>query len=128
MKETYFLGAHMVEDESAAQETSEITSIILSVLSTHGTDVHDIKMKVASIQGTTHQLAVTWTVEFTSLASHDWASLSAYVASFAFTAAITSAATAVGSAQHANSFFEAASELSVGSIGMGNVPSPPPYR
>lgn len=126
MQETYFAGSHVVQDPAAAQETSEIVAIIRSVLKTHGHDVHDINMVATEIEGTTNQLAVTWSIGVTAPATIDWAGLGAYVDSFAFTTAITNAATTAGSTQHMSSFFEAAGEMVVESIGVGNVPSPPP--
>ena len=126
MQETYFAGSHVVQDPAAAQETGEIVSIIRSVLKTHGFDVHDIHMAALSLEGTTNQLAVTWSVVVTAPSTIHWTQLAEYVDSFAFTTAITNAATTAGSTQHMSSFFEAAGEMTVESIGMGNVPSPPP--
>ena len=88
--------------------------------------VHDLEMVSIGLEGTTNQLAVTWSVVLTALTSSDWAGLGEYVESFGFTTALTSAATTAGSTQHMNSFFEAVGDLTTESIGMGNVPSPPP--
>jgi len=115
-----------VQDPEAAQETGEISAILRTVLTDHGVGVHDLEMVSLAVEGTTNQLAVTWSVVLTALASSDWASLGVYVESFGFTTALTSAATTAGSTQHTNSFFEAVGELDVESIGVGNVPSPPP--
>ena len=126
LKETYFAGSHVVEDPEAAQETGEISAILRAVLTSNGVSVHDLEMVSIGIEGTTNQLAVTWSVVLTAPASSDWANLGEYVESFGFTTALTSAATTAGSTQHTSSFFEAVGDLAVESIGMGNVPSPPP--
>jgi hypothetical protein len=115
-----------VQDPEAAQETGEITAILRTVLTDHGVSVHDLVIVPIAVEGTTNQLAVTWSVVFTAPASDDWTSLGEYVESFGFTTALTSAATTAGSTQHTSSFFEAVGELTSESIGMGNVPSPPP--
>lgn len=115
-----------MEDPEAAQETSEISAILRTVLTAQGMSVHDLDMVSIGLEGTTNQLAVTWSVVLTAPTSSNWVSLGEYVESFAFTTALTSAATTAGSAQHTSSFFEAVGELAVESIGVGNVPSPPP--
>lgn len=115
-----------MEDPEAAQETSEISTILRTVLTDHGVSVHDLDMVSIGLDGTTNQLAVTWNVVLTAPASSDWAKLGEYVESFGFTTALTSAATTAGSTQHTSSFFEAVGDLDVESIGTGNVPSPPP--
>ena len=115
-----------MEDPEAAQETSEISAILRTVLTAQGMSVHDLEMVSIAIEGTTNQLAVTWSVVLTAPASSDWTKLGEYVESFGFTTALTSAATTAGSAQHTSSFFEAVGELDVESLGIGNVPSPPP--
>ena len=115
-----------MQDPEAAQETGEISTILRTVLTDHGVGVHDLEMVSIGLEGTTNQLAVTWSVVLTALTTSDWASLGEYVESFGFTTALTNAATTAGSTQHTNSFFEAVGELDVESIGIGNVPSPPP--
>jgi hypothetical protein len=126
LKETYFEGSHVVQDPEAAQETGEIYEIIREVIVQHGMSVHDFDLASIGIEGTTNQLAVTWSVVLTAPASNNWESLGTYVRSFAFTTALTSAATTAGSVQHTSSFFEAMGRLTTESLGVSNVPSPPP--
>tara|TARA_B100000780_G_C20968119_1_gene386510 strand:- start:377 stop:736 length:360 start_codon:yes stop_codon:yes gene_type:complete len=116
-----------VQDPDAAQETLEVAAIIRNVLTLNDISfqLYDLRMIDTTITGTVNQLLVTWNVELTAHQSSDWTSLSAYVGSSAFVSSVTSAATAL-SGQHLMSFFEVGKELVVESIGMQNVPSPPP--
>ena len=126
MQETYFAGSHVVNDPPAAQETGEIMAIIRTVINNYGVELHDLDMVSLGYTGTVNELVVTWSVTLTALTSSNWVGLAAYVDSFAFTTALTSAATTAGSAQHMSSFFEAIGGMVVEDTGIGNVPSPPP--